>query len=80
MFEDKDERTTRGKRYNTTDDWFLWDSTRGITSGADPRLKLNSDAAEAASADNVGPDNSGFIVKNNILGGSGNDFIFYAIA
>ena len=68
------------KRYNTSDDWFMWDSVRGITSGNDPRLKINTNQAQATGADNIAPDNSGFIIKNNILGGSGNDFIFYAVA
>jgi hypothetical protein len=68
------------KRTNSSDDWFVWDTARGISTGNDPRGRFNSTAAEATGADNIEPDNSGFIINNNILGGSGNSFLFYAIA
>jgi hypothetical protein len=68
------------KKTNASDDWFVWDTERGIATGNDKRLKLNDTSAEATGADNIDPDNSGFIINNNILGGSGNTFIFYAIA
>ena len=65
------------KRTDDSDDWFIF---RDIVAGNDKRLKLNTTGAEATGADNIDPDNSGFIINNNILGGSGRDFIFYAIA
>jgi hypothetical protein len=68
------------KKANAADDWFFWDTERGITTGNDSRLRLNSTAAAATGSDNIAPDNSGFIIKNNILGGSGNTFLYYAIA
>jgi hypothetical protein len=68
------------KRTNTGDNWFVWDTARGISTGNDPRGRFDSTAAEATGADNIEPDNSGFIINNNILGGSGNSFLFYAIA
>jgi len=68
------------KKTNASDDWFVWDTERGIVTGNDKRIKLNDTSAEATGADNIDPDNSGFIINNNILGGSGNTFIFYAIA
>ena len=65
------------KRTDDTDDWFIF---RDIVAGNDKRLKLNTTGTEATGSDNIDPDNSGFIINNNILGGSGRDFIFYAIA
>ena len=68
------------KKTNATDQWYLWDSVRGIVAGNDSRLKLNDTTAAVTHSDNIDPDNSGFIMHDNILGGSGNSFIFYAIA
>jgi hypothetical protein len=53
------------KRTDDTGDWYVYDSARGIVSGNDPQLKLNSTAAEATGYDAVDPDNSGFIVNND---------------
>ena len=53
------------KRTDSTGDWYLYDSARGIVSGNDPQLKLNSSAAEDTGYDAIDPDNSGFIVNNN---------------
>lgn len=43
------------KRTDATGDWYLWDSTRGITTGNDPYLLLNSTAAEVTSTDYIDP-------------------------
>jgi hypothetical protein len=51
------------KRTDSTGDWFVWDTARGIVSGNDPYLRLNSTAAEVTTNDSVDPDNSGFIVN-----------------
>ena len=51
------------KATSTTGSWWLWDSTRGIVSGTDFGLQLNSTAAETTSADAVDPDASGIIVN-----------------
>jgi hypothetical protein len=53
------------KRTDSTGDWYVYDSARGIVSGNDPQLKLNSTAAEATGYDAIDPDNSGFIVNND---------------
>jgi hypothetical protein len=53
------------KRTDSTGDWFLWDSTRGIVAGNDPHLSLNSTAAEVTTDDSIDPDNSGFIVNQD---------------
>ena len=60
-------------------DWVVWDSTRGIVSGNDPYLLLNSTAAEVTNTDFIDPHSSGFTVtagyQNNL-----SEYIFYAIA
>jgi len=71
------------KRADSTGDWYVWDSTRGIVSGNDPYLLLNSTAAEVTSTDYIDPLNSGFTVTSsapaaiNALNG---EYIFLAIA
>jgi hypothetical protein len=64
-------------------DWYVWDSARGIVSGGDPYLVLNSTAAEATGVDVVDPDSSGFIVNQTPgpnLNITGVPYIFLAIA
>ncbi len=74
------------KRYDGTDSWYVADSVRGISSGqTDKILKLNSTDAEFTESDNsadyIAPHASGFnLPANSPLNGSGDDFIFYAIA
>lgn len=51
------------KRTDSTGDWYVWDSTRGIVAGNDPHLSLNTTAAEVTTDDSVDTDNSGFIVN-----------------
>ncbi len=51
------------KRTDSTGDWFVWDSTRGIVAGNDPHLSLNTTSAEVTTDDSVDTDNSGFIVN-----------------
>jgi hypothetical protein len=51
------------KRTDSTGDWYVWDSARGIVAGNDPHLSLNSTAAEVTTDDSVDTDNTGFIVN-----------------
>jgi hypothetical protein len=51
------------KRTDSSGDWYVWDSARGIVAGNDPRLSLNSTAAEVTTDDSVDTDNSGFVVN-----------------
>ena len=51
------------KRTDSTGDWYLWDSTRGIVAGNDPHLSVNTTVAEVTTDDSIDPDNSGFIVN-----------------
>ena len=60
--------------------WYLYDSTRGIVSGNDPYLLIDTKAG-STTTDYIDPHSSGFIVNNNIqLNNNGSDYIFYAIA
>jgi hypothetical protein len=51
------------KRTDSTGDWYVWDSARGIVSGNDPRLSLNTTAAEVTTDDSVDTDSTGFVVN-----------------
>ena len=51
------------KRTDNTGDWYVWDTARGIVSGNDPHLSLNSTAAEVTTNDSIDPTSSGFIVN-----------------
>lgn len=51
------------KRTDSTGDWCVWDSTRGIISANDPHLSLNTAAAEVTTDDSIDPDSTGFIVN-----------------
>lgn len=53
------------KRTDSTGDWIVWDTVRGIVDGNDPHISLNSTVAEVTTDDSVDPDNSGFIVNQN---------------
>jgi hypothetical protein len=71
------------KRTDSTGDWYVWDSARGIVAGNDPHLSLNTTAAEVTTDDSVDTDNSGFIV-NQVAATNVNvtsaTYIFLAIA
>ena len=51
------------KRTDSTGDWYVWDTARGIVSANDPHLSLNTTAAEVTTDDSVDPDSTGFIVN-----------------
>jgi len=71
------------KRTDSAGDWYVWDSARGISSGNDPYLLLNSTAAEVTGTNYVDTTSIGFQVTSaasttvNVSGGS---YIFLAIA
>ena len=71
------------KRTDSAGDWYVWDTERGIVTGNDPHLSLNTTSAEVTSDDSIDPASSGFIVNQvsatNINVSSAN-YIFYAIA
>ena len=71
------------KRTDSTGDWYVWDSARGIVAGNDPYLLMNSSAAEVTSTDYVDPANSGFEISSTApaaINANGGTFIFLAIA
>jgi len=68
------------KAASTTGDWQVFDTTRGIVAGGDPRLELNTTAAEDQ-PDDIDPASSGFAVTiRDEVNKNGETFIFYAIA
>ena len=64
----------------TTDSWYFWDTARGIVSGNDSRLSLDSTNAAVTNQDNIDPYSAGFSLNGTLIGNSGNTFIFYAVA
>lgn len=71
------------KRTDSTGDWWVWDSARGITAPADPALALNSTASAVTSADAVDPTSTGIIVNQETtcnINVNGATYIFLAIA
>ncbi len=71
------------KRTDSTGDWYVWDSARGIVAGNDPHLSLNTTAAEVTTDDSVDTDNSGFIVNQDAatnVNVTSAAYIFLAIA
>jgi len=71
------------KRTDSTGDWYVWDSARGIVAGNDPYLLLNSTAAEVTNTDYVDTFSAGFEISSTApaaINASGGSFIFLAIA
>ena len=71
------------KRTDSTGDWYVYDSVRGITSGNDPYVLMNSQAAEVTGTTYVDTDTTGFKVTAAApagLNASGGTYIFLAIA
>jgi hypothetical protein len=71
------------KRTDSTGDWYVWDSTRGIVAGNDPYLLLNSAATEVTSTDYIDSYSAGFEVTSTApaaLNATGGTYIFLAIA
>ena len=71
------------KRTDSTGDWWVYDSARGITAPADPALRLNSTAAEVTSADAVDPTSVGIVVNQEAtcnINVSSATYIYLAIA
>lgn len=71
------------KRTDSTGDWYVWDSARGIVAGNDPYLLLNSTAAEVTSTDYIDTYSAGFEISSTApaaINASSGSFIFLAIA
>jgi hypothetical protein len=71
------------KRTDSTGDWYVWDSARGIVAGDDPYLLLNSTAAEVTNTDYIDTAATGFEITStapDAINASGGTFVFLAIA
>lgn len=71
------------KRTDSTGDWYIWDTARGIIAANDPHLSLNTTAAEVTTDDSVDPYTAGFIVNQNTatnVNVNDGQYIFLAIA
>jgi len=71
------------KRTDSTGDWYVWDTARGIVSGNDPYLRLNSTAAEVTGTDYIDTYSAGFEISSTApadINASAGTFIFLAIA
>jgi len=70
------------KRTDSTGDWYVWDTARGIVAGNDPYLLLNSDSG-GSSADYIDPLSSGFQISSTApaaINANGGTYIYLAIA
>tara|TARA_R100001480_G_scaffold144098_1_gene141923 strand:- start:31 stop:1182 length:1152 start_codon:yes stop_codon:yes gene_type:complete len=68
---------------STQKGWHLFDSARGIVSGNDPYLHLNTSSAATTDQDWIDPHSSGFQLTGaggNDVNQSGRTYLFYAIA
>ena len=71
------------KRTDSTGDWYVWDTARGVVSGNDPYLLLNSTAVEVTNTDYIDPLSSGFQISSTApaaINANGGSYIFLAIA
>jgi hypothetical protein len=71
------------KRTDATGGWYVYDSARGISSGSDPYLFLNTSAAQTTSTNYVDTDTTGFKVTaaaSTTINVSGGTYLFFAIA
>ncbi len=71
------------KRTDSTGDWYVWDTARGIIAGNDPFLILNSIGADTTSTDFIDPYSPGFEISSTApvgINASGGTYIFLAIA
>jgi hypothetical protein len=71
------------KRTDVAGGWPVFNSARGIVSGNDPYIQLNTTAAEVTDKDALDPDNSGFIVNETTgpnINVNGATYIYLAIA
>ena len=71
------------KRVAVAESWYVWDSARGIISGNDPYLLLNSTAAEVTGTDYIDTYSAGFELSSTApsnINASGGTFLFLAIA
>jgi len=65
------------------DNWYVWDTARGIGTGNDPYLYLDVGFAEVTNTDYIDPLSSGFQISSSApaaINANGGSYIFLAIA
>jgi hypothetical protein len=69
------------KKTSATSSWFVWDTSRGMTAGTDPRLFLNNPDGET-NTNWVYTASTGFeiVTSDTNINASGSSYIFLAIA
>ena len=71
------------KRTDSTGNWLVWDSARGIVAGNDPYLALNNTNSEVTTDDSLDTASSGFVVNQDAatnINLNGGTYIYLAIA
>ena len=71
------------KRADSTGDWYVWDTARGIIAANDPYLLLNSTAVEVTNTDYIDPLSSGFQISSTApaaINANGGSYIYLSIA
>jgi hypothetical protein len=68
------------KQTNVSNQWFVFDSARGISSGNDPWLQTDTTNAEGAADNILGTHSSGFSLVSALLNTNGATYIFLAIS
>ena len=71
------------KRTDDVGSWYVWDTARGISSGNDPFILINSSVAETTNTDYIDPYAAGFEISSTApdpINANGGSFIFLAIA
>ena len=71
------------KRTDSTGDWYVWDTARGIVSGNDPYFLLNTTTNEVTNTDYIDTYSAGFELSSTApaaINASGGTYIFLAIA
>jgi hypothetical protein len=70
------------KRIDSTGNWYVWDTERGIVAGNEQHTVMNTSTGKGTD-DSIDPENSGFIVNQisaTNINVSSAEYIFYAIA
>lgn len=71
------------KRTDSTGDWHVWDTARGIVAANDPFLLLSNTTADNTTTDYIDPLSSGFQISSTApaaINASGGSYLYLAIA
>jgi hypothetical protein len=71
------------KRTDSTGDWYVWDTARGIVAGNEPYVLINTYSTDVTGTDYIDPLSSGFTITSGApaaLNASGGSYLFLAIA